>query len=334
MATAAFETAGMSHRSLVGALPARMRVLHVAGPRRSDNWLAEALAADGACDCLLEQVFGAAAGMARLRDESYELVLLVHEPPELDALELAQALRTGGAEEPILVLGDAAAEELAPLAFEVGADDYLCIAATAVRSLLWSAARAIERHQLVRENRRLIQAQRQRLQHEHEEADRLLAQQRALIGDLESLAENAGDAAEDKPAAISGDDDSPRALWASRLPGDLCSDGALLLPDQLVGHYAELLRTYVIMGSGNLSVEMSKLAELLVSTGVTPQQAMLLHLKVVEELVHGLGTRSARHVLNRADLLVLEVMVHLAEGYRGRYLERSHPPHQLPLPVF
>ena len=88
------------------------------------------------------------------------------------------------------------------------------------------------------------------------------------------------------------------------------------------------------MGSGNLTAEMNTLADLLAAAGVTPQQTMLLHLEVLEQLVHGLGSRSARHVMSRADLLVLEVMVHLAEGYRRRYLERKHPPRQLPLPGF
>ena len=35
-----------------------------------------------------------------------------------------------------------------------------------------------------------------------------------------------------------------------------------------------------------------------------------------------------------ADLLVLEVMVHLAESYRTRHLDRQHPAQQLPLPGF
>jgi hypothetical protein len=60
---------------------------------------------------------------------------------------------------------------------------------------------------------------------------------------------------------------------------------------------------------------------------------MLLHLKVVEEQVRGLGNRSARHVMNRADLLVVDVMVHLAERYRERYLDRASPPQQQLLPV-
>ena len=50
------------------------------------------------------------------------------------------------------------------------------------------------------------------------------------------------------------------------------------------------------------------------------------------ELIHGLGSRSTRHVMNRADLLVLEVLLHVADGYRQRYQERIHPPMQQQLP--
>ena len=88
------------------------------------------------------------------------------------------------------------------------------------------------------------------------------------------------------------------------------------------------------MGSGNLADEMDRLAELLAAAAVTPQQAMLLHLHVLEEMIQGLGSRSARHVMNRADMLILEVMIHLSEQYRTRYLKRVHPPRQLSLPGF
>ena len=93
-----------------------------------------------------------------------------------------------------------------------------------------------------------------------------------------------------------------------------------------------MLRTYVIMGSGNLADELRRLSELLIAAGLTARQTMQLHLHVLEELVHGLGTRSARHVMTRADLLVLEVLLHLADGYRGRYQERICPPVQRMLP--
>ena len=74
--------------------------------------------------------------------------------------------------------------------------------------------------------------------------------------------------------------------------------------------------------------------QLLVAAGLTPAQGMQLHLHVLEELVHGLGERSTRHVMTRADLLVMELMMHLAEAYRQRYRERVYPPAQQMLPGF
>lgn len=95
------------------------------------------------------------------------------------------------------------------------------------------------------------------------------------------------------------------------------------LPNDVTDRYREMLRAYVIMGSGNMTHEMNRLAELLVQQGVKPQQAMQLHVEVLEELIAGLGNRSARHVMNRADLLALEVMMHLGEAYRQRQTEQS-----------
>jgi DNA-binding response OmpR family regulator len=307
-----------------GTLPRRMRALFITTNNCTGAWLAEAFASDSASEVLLEESIGATAGMARLRDDIFDAVFISHEPPELDALEFVQGLRGGGGDEPVVLLGAADDQELAALAFEAGADAYLCVTTTTVRTLLWSAARAIERHQLLHENRRLLQAERQRLNFEHQEADRLLAQQRTLIGQLESLADETSTAASPRDAAPSPDE---RAN-----PAQCPSNQAVELPEQLVAHYAELLRAYVIMGSGNLSAEMSRLADLLASGGLSPHETMTMHLDVLEQLVRGLGSRSARHVMSRADLLVLEVMMHLAEHYRQRYLERTEPPQQLTLP--
>jgi hypothetical protein len=95
-----------------------------------------------------------------------------------------------------------------------------------------------------------------------------------------------------------------------------------------------MLRAYVVMGAGNLLDEMTLLANLLADAGVSAQRTMQLHVHVLEELIGSLGNRSARHVMSRADLLVLEVMAHLADGYRRRYDERCRPPRQLALPGF
>ena len=177
---------------------------------------------------------------------------------------------------------------------------------------------------MVRENCRLTQAEHRRLQQEHDEASRLLGQQQALIDDLETLQSRDGTA---EPFSLpeSTSSGSVRGLAHCRPPD---------LPKELIAHYRELLRTYVIMGSGNLARELNELAELLIRAGVSARETMQLHVHVLEELVQGLGTRSTRHVMTRADLLVLEIMIHLAEGYRLRYQERAEPNVQRMLPGF
>ena len=168
-------------------LPARMKVLYITTLNRTGGWLAEAFAADSASQIILEEVIGSTAGLTRLRDEVFDAVLVSHEPGVLDALDLIEGMRAGGNEEPMIVLGTEAVHQIDALCYEVGADDYCCVAETTVRGLLWKFARAIGRFQLVRENRWLVQAERQRLQQEHHEAQRLLDQQRTLITDLDGL---------------------------------------------------------------------------------------------------------------------------------------------------
>lgn len=298
-----------------------MRLLFITTSQRTGGWLAEAFASDSASEVILEEAVGVAAGLARVRDEVFDAVLLSHEPGEFDALEFVEGLRAGGSNEPMIVLGSQSEQELAALCYEVNADGYACVNTTTTRTLIWTVARAIERHRLIRDNQRYEQSQRQRLQQEHQEAERLLDQQRQLIQDLEALRRNG------LPAPSNGE-------TASDIAADTHSPRPLALPEPLVHHYRELLRTYVIMGSGNLGDELRMLSELLVTAHVSARQAMQLHLTALEDLLQGLGSRSTRHVLTRADLLVLEIMVNLAEGYRHRYLRRIDPPRQRLLPGF
>ncbi len=280
------------------AIPPRMRVLYITSRARTGGWLAESFASEGGAEIELQEALGSAAGLARVRDEAYDAVLVSHEPGELDAMDLVRGYRAGGADEPIIVLGIPSEQEMAALCFEAGADGDVCANTMTTRNLVWIVARAVQRHRLMRENSRLNEAERQRLQRERDEAERLLGQQRMLI-------------------------DNPEAAGPP-----------LELPGELVHVYRELLRTYVIMGSGNLAGELLTLAEMLATAGVSARQTMQLHLHVLEELLHGLGARSTRHVMTRADLLVLEIMIYLGEGYRGRYLEQAQPPVQQMLPGF
>ena len=104
--------------ALFHGMPGRLKVLYIAAPSRTGAWLAEAFAADSAAEILLEEAAGQAAGMERLRDEVFDAILVSHEPGELDALDLIEGYRTGGAEEPIVVLG-------APVVNETGS--FTCV---------------------------------------------------------------------------------------------------------------------------------------------------------------------------------------------------------------
>jgi DNA-binding NarL/FixJ family response regulator len=270
-------TAGKLDRAPWGMLPPRMKVLYVAaGDDRGG--LAEAFAADSASQVCLQEVSDVASGMALLREEAFDAVLVRHLPGQLDAIDFLEGLRAAEADEPVVVLWDERQADLASLCCEAGADGQLCLQDATVRALIWTVARAVERRQLIRENRRLTQAEQQRAQHEHMEAGGLIEQQRALL--------------------------------------DRSDPAACTLPDELVAHYRELLRAHVMMGSGNLAAEMDKLADLLVSAGVSGAQAIELHVEALEGLVRGLGQRSTRHILLRSDLLALDVLLRLAEGYR------------------
>ena len=305
-------------------LPPRMRVLYISTTHRTGGWLAEALAIDSATTVILEEAVGSMAGLARLRDDAFDAVLVSHQPGELDALELIEGYRTGVADAPIIVMGTESEQEMAAVCHELGADAYVCVNTTTTRNLLWVLARAIERHNLLRESQRLVQSHQRRLQQEHDEASRLLYEQHALLNGIETMRPSSSEDSSTRCAR--GPSDDRVTIVVRGEPPEL--------PDELLTHYRELLRTYVIMGAGNLSSEIRRLAELFTTAGITPREAMQLHLFVLEELIQGLGARSTRHVMTRADLLALEIMMYLAEGYRNCYLRRTTSDQQRLLPGF
>ena len=288
-----------------GHLLSHLKLLFITGNDRPADWLAAALAADSGTKVQLEQAPTLALGLARLRDQVFDAVLINHDSHDHDALSALEAIRTGSSDEqPIVVLGKLPAEELSVCCYEAGGDAYLCVENTTTRRLLWEIARAVQRHQLSVENSRLQQLSHQRLRLEQDETGRLLQQQRAMVFG-------------DEKAALAG---GPLGQhWSKTYRLAAADPVALAAP--LIEHYRELLRTYVMMGSGNLSQELTQLARQLVTEEITAQTVMTMHLSVVEEMVQGLGSRSARHLMNRADLLIVEIMIHLVDHYRNRSAE-------------
>jgi CheY-like chemotaxis protein len=249
----------------------------------------------------IETAIGGQNAFARLREDTYDVVLVQHAPPELDAVELVEAHRLSGADDPLVVLGRRAENLLAPLCYEVGADAYLRCGAATARQLLWTIARAIEWHATKRESTRLIELDRKRVRLEHSEAERLLEQQRMLVSGLEELS----------PSNNSNDAGGLSACPTADV------DSTLDVPASLVAGYHDLLRAHVIMGAGSQTSETALLVDSLAALGMSASRLMQLHVHVLEEMLRGLGGRSGRHVMARADLLVLELMAQLVERYRA-----------------
>ncbi|MCS7237408.1 MAG: hypothetical protein NZ899_03955 [Thermoguttaceae bacterium] len=326
------DSASFSGRAV--PLPPRLRILYVAGHRKIGAWLFEALDRELPAKVSRQEVIGPVAGLARLQEEDFDLVLLSHEPPELDALQLTQAARTAGSDLPIVILGNQSEQELAASSYEHGADAYLCAHTATLRTVLWVAARAIERFHLLRENRRLHQMDEQRSQRDQEEVAKLLEEHRRIVGQL-----RARWGRQSSPVGM-----EPSSLLSESMQASLPCDALArhgrplqtipLLPSNFAHHYRDVLRAYVIMGCGTLAKELTELVDVLASTGISALSVLELHTEVVSDLVRGLGSRSARHVLNRAYLLIVELLLRLADSYRERYWEREHPPTQLFLPGF
>ncbi len=131
-----------------GVQVVRTKMLFVTTVQRVGGWLAKALSTEGPGELRLEEVSGAVAGLSRLRDEVFDAVLVSHVPGELDALAFLHAARTGGSEEPAIVLGLQSEQELSAAAFEAGADAYVCVNTVTSRTLNHLATRAVQRHRL------------------------------------------------------------------------------------------------------------------------------------------------------------------------------------------
>ncbi len=247
--------------------------------------------ANGGCRVFLRRALGVTNGLTLLRDQSFDVVLIasgdfgtsMDEVPEPGSLQdIIDSIRAGcSQDQSVMVVGTGTRESLAVPCFEYGADAYVDLTTTTTADLVWQMARAANRQRLIAENMRLKQNQQQQAHRQAEEALIRWKDQSALLEIRELV--NSGGAVEDTP--------------------------------NLRGYYREVLQTQIIMGSGQPSEELHRLCDLLVEEQMSAAQLMRLHLSVVHETIDELGHRCARHVMNRADGLAINLLMRLADGY-------------------
>jgi hypothetical protein len=245
--------------------------------------------------------------MSRAREEPFDCILIDVPATGSSARDdngpfgLIRALRTSGCEDPVVIVGRLLGDAEWSEACAADCDVFVSPRGWDSPALGALVKRALLRGKLVRDNDRLSSAHHRRLLRERDESEQILAQQRQLIAELEALPDPFRQRPSLEPFR------EHRAVHPE--PTGTQGDGT---PHDFSERYSGLLRSYVLMGSGSLASEIAEMADQFVAACLPPPEALQLHLKCVENLVKGLGNRSARHVVARADLLAIELMTHLA----------------------
>lgn len=260
-------------------LPRYMQLLHITAAVTADSWLSKRLATQTAVRIELDQC-PLAAAMVRLREQTYDAIVLDGASGSDDAQQVVQALRAGSPDEQaIVVLGSQPTVEVADAWLEASADAYVCRHEVSVSTLLWQLTMASARQRLANENRRLQELVARSRTQQQQESFRLLREQRRVL-----------------------------------LESDHQDELDLMPPPWLVDDLGELLKIHVMAGAGSLRAEVADLAARLRACHVTVREALLAHNVAVEELVAGQGNRGTWHILGRANLLAYELMLVFAEA--------------------
>ncbi len=229
--------------------------------------------------------------MSLLRSEQFDCILVacfnrdrsfwLRNPPS----QVIQAIRSVGCDDPVLALIDSQWDhELSALA-ELDCEVISPNDGWEATSLAPWMLRAIRRNETQREYHRLAVRDSRRASWEREESLQQLQQQRDI-------------AARFLEDSVSADNGRPAPTRDT-------------IPNQVKDYYLELLRTYVIMGAGNLSEDLAHLSHGLAQEGVSMSEAFNLHLDCLTRLIEGLGTQSLRHILSRSNLLSVEFLLNM-----------------------
>lgn len=257
------------------------------------------------CPASVDVVVDPPRALQAVHVKRYDAILVDAASAGDRGLDVIEALRTAGVNSAVIFLSSEGGEKTALQAMALGADDSLDRSEGKSLSLPRNTRHAIDRRQLALEKARLEFEGRKRLLKEKEEAEKLIRQQRHIIQELEHRQQ----------------EDLTSDPHTAEQEADASADFQALLE-----RYRSLLRTYVVIGNDSLTEEVSVFTASVAADEVAPAELLQVHLEVVEQMASGLGERSARHVVSRAGMLILDIMVRLAQSYRARRSPWLTPP--------
>ena len=291
-------------------IPSKLKLLFISDKR--PIWVGLALRLDeiGCSEPRFDWVSTSEETLSLLRNDNYDCLLIgVFAENKTKQLELLKAIRGSSCHTPVVIVLSVPDDQITSAAFEYHAEVLVSAAMWESSLVLGSIKRSVMVEQLREDNHRLMVESHRRLVRERDEAERLLMQQRSMLEEFQTLAYPDEDDTTETDLLFEKSHKNYDSKQVSRI---------FKIPHEVQDYYHELLRTYVIMGSGSLKDEILQISDLLAKANLTPRKVLEFHLESVELIVKGLGNRSSRHVMARADLLALEMMVHLGECYQKK----------------
>lgn len=203
-------------------------------------------------------------------------VVLVSIRPMSSSLDFIDGCRTSGVTAPMLILGRRKDANLLTQCFERGGDGVITLEGTTVSDLLWQIFQAWKNQKNEMQNAEL----RSRLQQESirkaEENQQFIAQHRALL-------------AEDSGAGYSSE-------WDAQ--------------------YLELLKTCIPLSLSRHTQLIRDFTQKLIQEKISAADLFAMHTNALETILKSPGRKSSLHLMNRANLVLNQMMLALLNHCR------------------
>ena len=234
-----------------------------------------------------------------LRRQSYSAILLGGDFTSKRTIPFLKAIRAGGILTPVILISDNSNDSFPEESYDLGGYPFDTFPVQAI-PLARYVHRAIIQSELEREN------------------DRLKNQITNWISTQNRLDETHARTQHHVLTALQNMDSDP-VTAATQFAPSAIPECFLSEPlNELVTHYQQLLRLYVIGSEGSLSREVLEWSRLTVVSGITTHDFFRLHLCIVHDLMKKLTHRSTQLCRTRADLLLIEVL-----SFRSTSLENA-----------
>jgi len=291
------------------------RILALDKLRPSFTNLAVQLTAKGIGSPSFRWASSVEGALSLLRSEPVDCILYAEtshllKSPEYGTrfIQNLQAIRTSNPATPILLLADHLSETLWVKVLQLSCEVFISSQPWRSPALYGFMDHSIRNSFIRKEHARLTAEINQQLKTEKDETERLLAQQRSIVAEIERITSG-------KPDRKT--ENSQLANFSREVVSDTAQVQDLAgSHKELETRYAKILRSYVVIGSENLTEEITNIAQQFYESGSTVREAFKMHLNQVDQLVSGLGKKSSRQVIARSDLLAMELMIHLCDLYR------------------